>query len=236
MCGFHKGRGVFPYFVNFARASIISTMKILCIDLASHSSQPGEGACVACVSGEKTEAICFIDHRIGDNGIMPVINDVMKEAGWNNKDLTNIACVTGPGGFTSLRMAVTLANVYGDQLNIPLAGVHLCDLYEARNPKSEIRNVVWLHSTRKTQMFARGFGEYASIWEEPTLVSLEDLEQKLPNEVVITGELIPEHREALVSKNVTYAPVLPIAEALPGFLSTLDYHSSPLVPWYGRGW
>ncbi len=219
-------------------------MRILFLDLASHASVPNEGACVACVSDTKTEAIKFIDHRIGDSGIMPAINEAMKEAGWSEKDLTNIACVTGPGGFTSLRMAVTLANVYGDQLRVPVAGIHLSDLYQTRNPKSEIRNFIWLHSTKKTQMFARGFGEYASIWEGPTLVSLEDLEQKLPNpsdrgradEVVITGELIPDHREALASKNPTYPLVLPITEALPGFLSTLDYHSSSLVPWYGRSW
>lgn len=233
-------------------------MRILFLDLASHSTVPNEGACIACVSGKKTEAIRFIDHRIGDDGVIPFIEDVLKEAGWQLSDLTHIACVTGPGGFTSLRMAVTLANVYSDQLNIPVGGLHLSELYGARSsfpppgpppnpppgppghppPEEEgsRKDFMWIHATKKTQLFVRGFGAYEDLWNEPTLVSMEELLEKYPPNAPFAGELLPEQRVALASKHPQELPLLPLSDALPGILSGLDYTEDQLLPWYGRGW
>lgn len=254
-------------------------MKILFLDLASNASSllgtssqtPNQGACIACVSEKKTESIRFIDHRIGDAGIMPVIDEVLKEAGWTDHDLTHVACVTGPGGFTSLRMAVTLANTYSDQLGIAMAGINLSDLYKSRafvppasppNPLSfshhtptrrggtaVLQNIlpskapfllagdrgrIWMHSTKKTQLFVRSFG--STQWPEPTLISVEDLVSQLPEDISIIGEILPEHREAIAAKHPVYPEIAPIAEILPAFLADLPYTTEALTPWYGRGW
>lgn len=206
------------------------SMKILFLDLASNSALENEGACIACVSDQKTEVIRFVDHRIGDSGVMPLLDEVLNEAGWTDQDLTHIACIAGPGGFTSLRLAVTLANTYGDQLQIPMVGINLSDLYRARMHDDGI----WLHSTKKTQLFIRSFG--FDQWSEPTLISVEDLAQQLPEGSSIVGEILPEHREAIAAKNPAYPTIKPIAEVLPNFLSTLRYEQTPLAPWYGRGW
>jgi tRNA threonylcarbamoyl adenosine modification protein YeaZ len=209
------------------------SMKILFLDLASNSQTPNQGACIACVSDKKTESIRFIDHRLGDDSLMPFLDEVMKEAGWTDRDLTHIACVTGPGGFTSLRMAVTLANAYSDQLQIPIAGIHLSDLYKERLAVSHER-LVWLHSTKKTQLFARSF--HGDLWKEPTLVSVVDLVAQLPDGASITGEILPEHREAVSVKHPVYPVPAAIPEILPAFLADLPYTQSALTPWYGRGW
>lgn len=208
-------------------------MRVLFIDLASHSIKPDSGACVACVTDAKTESIRFIDHRIGDNGLMPMLLDVLGDAGWTEKDLTHIACVTGPGGFTSLRMAVTLANIYSDQLKIPLAGVHMSDVYQVR---AGVDDFCWLHSTKKTHLFVRGFGKYAAAFPEATLVPIEEFVQKAGSSLSWAGELIPEHREALASKNMQELSLVPLADALPPFLKRIEYTAKIIVPWYGRGW
>lgn len=217
-------------------------MKILFLDLASNSPSDNEGACIACVTEKSTEAIEFVDHRVSDNGIVPLIESALKKAGWTLKDLTHIACVNGPGGFTSLRMAVALANVYADQLKLPVAAVHLSELWNARSGGSwpvaankshqpPATGIVWLHSTKKTQLFVRG-GQ----WTEPTLVSLEDILVQLPEGAHVTGEVIPEHRAALEAKNVTFVQAEEIADVLPAFLSSLPYKEEQITPWYGRGW
>ncbi len=245
-------------------------MNILFLNLASNSTLPGEGACIACVSDTKTEAIRFTDHRLADDKLMPELEMVMSEAGWDNKDLTHIASITGPGGFTSLRVAVTLANTYSDQLQIPVVGVNLSDLYCARtsptlNPSpdgeglfvlpaprggragegggllaheaaSSKSSFVWLHSTKKTHLFIRGFDDLSSRWPEPTLISLDDLVSQLPENTSIVGEILPEHREAVAAKNPAYPTISPIADVLPAFLSSLPYDHKALAPWYGRGW
>ena len=220
-------------------------MRILFLDLASNSQTLGQGACIACVSDGKTESIRFIDHRIGDDGLMPMIDTVMKEAGWADRDLTHIACVRGPGGFTSLRMAVTLANTYADQLQIPVAGIHLSDLYReglavsgqhtgGANRLSLTAPSVWLHSTKKTQVFARSFG--GGPWPEPTLLSIDELLVQMPEGASVIGEILPEHRQAISSMHPVYPDIRSIPDILPAFLVKLAYSDSSLVPWYGRGW
>lgn len=219
-------------------------MKILFLDLASNSISPNEGACVACVTDKETVAIKFVDHRIGDDGIVPLITSVMDESGWTQKELTHIACVNGPGGFTSLRMAVALANVYADQLRLPVAAVHLSDLWAARISSDKeatsgqrlVANgyplpAIWLHSTKKTQLFIRG-GD----WQEATLISLEDLAMQLPEGAHVTGEILAEHRAAIAVKNPVFIDAQPIAEILPAFLSSHSYTEGSITPWYGRGW
>ena len=99
---------------------------ILFIDLASNHGT------LACVAEDRTVALHSIDHRIGDHELIPVLEALLKKAKWQYTDLTHIACVTGPGGFTSLRSGVTLANTLSDQLQIPLCGIHLSDVYAAR--------------------------------------------------------------------------------------------------------
>jgi tRNA A37 threonylcarbamoyladenosine modification protein TsaB len=244
-------------------------MKILFLDLASNSASDSEGACIACVecealaehetlseaersrrvSASKTQSIVFADHRVPDDQLLPTVERALTQANWTDRDLTHIACVTGPGGFTSLRVAVTLANTFADQLALPVVGVHLSDLYESRVTSHELRenktletrdlcsrNFVWLHSTKKTHLFICGFGEHAFLWPDPVLISVEDLAAQLPEGSSIIGEILPEHREAIAGKHPEYPVIAPIPEILPAFLANLPYTQSALTPWYGRGW
>ena len=74
----------------------------------------------------------FVHARISDADLIPLVEQVLKAAGWEYKDIDAVACIVGPGGFTSLRVAVAFANTLGDQLGIPVAGIHLSELYRAR--------------------------------------------------------------------------------------------------------
>jgi len=208
-------------------------VKTLFLDLASHSQQPGQGACIACVSDNTTEAIRFVDHRMSDDGLIPLVNDIFKEAACTAKDVTNLACIVGPGGFTSLRMAVTLTNTYADLLHIPVVGVHQSDVYRARTSEE---NFVWIHATKKQELFVRGFGSYASLWPEAVLLTLTDLVEAFPEGAGVAGELLPEQRLLLEQKGLKDIELLPLAEALPSFLGAQTYTETVLQPWYGRGW
>lgn len=212
-------------------------MKCLFLDIASHKGL------LACVSENAVVASQEVDHKISDADLIPAVENLLKTASWSYQDLTHVACVTGPGGFTSLRVAVAYANVLADQLNIPLAGIHLSEVYLARNlstlhpitqPPEDVGHRVWgvgmywFHSTKKTELFARG-GE----WKEPTLVSLDQLTQSLPESAQWMGELLPEHQEHI---NREQAKLQNLQDILPDFLSRLSFEKKPLVPWYGRGW
>lgn len=208
-------------------------MRTLFLDLASHSQQPNQGACIACVSNTQTHVIQFVDHRIGDEQLLPLLNNVLKEAGWTEKDLSHIACVTGPGGFTSLRMAVTLANTYADLLHIPVAGVHQSDVYSYR---AAGESFLWIHATKKQELFVRGYGMYETLWPEPVLIALPDLVARFPEGAPVAGELLAEQRALLAQKGMQDMELSPLASVLPSFLQKRTYGEAVLQPWYGRGW
>ncbi len=100
----------------------------------------------------------------------------MREAGWVWKDLTHLACVVGPGGFTSLRVGVSCINALSWSLKIPSAGIHLSDLYAARVPTNSF---LWLHSTKRTELFVRGFGSFSREWPQPTHITLDNFLSQL---------------------------------------------------------
>ncbi len=195
------------------------------------------------VTERKVLAIEHMDQRIGDQELLPRLETLLRVSGCGFQDLTHIACIIGPGGFMSLRVAVALANTLADQLHIPIAGIHLSDMYGGRFrvPGSGFRDCVWLHSTKKQELFVRGFGDVAKVWPEATHVILEDFLNILRRDAPLArllwvGELIPEHREVIEKLGMQECKPLPLEDILPVFLSAQTYKQQILEPWYGRGW
>ena len=179
----------------------------------------------------------FLEGKTGDHQLIPLVEELLRESGVDWTSLDRTACVVGPGGFTSLRIAVAFCNTLGDQLDIPLAGVHLRDVYRARVGSGEVGKwgngemgkwgngeVVWVHSTKKDEVFMEDGSEVIHC-------SLGEAAEKMGDRKWI-GELISEHQERLGEG----ADLHPIVEILPGFLSEQSYEKKPLEPWYGRGW
>ena len=225
-------------------------MRCIFLDIASHSG-------IVALASEKEVAVSReVATRIRDQELVPLVEELLSEAGWDYEDLTNIACVVGPGGFTSLRVAVSFANTLMDQLGIEGVGIHLGDLYFARNSafgseaqarresaclpaRQEIRlpagqagnqDVFWLHTTKMDSLFVKG-GE----WTEPTLVTPEEFKDKVPQGALWIGELLDDQLEVLVSKQLKKAELKSTVGILPNFISRLKFERKPLEPWYGRG-
>ncbi|MBU2213474.1 tRNA (adenosine(37)-N6)-threonylcarbamoyltransferase complex dimerization subunit type 1 TsaB [Patescibacteria group bacterium] len=207
-------------------------MRCIFLDIASHSG------IVAMVREKEVVASREVSTRIRDHELIPLVEGLLEEVEWKYEDLTHVACVVGPGGFTSLRVAVSFANTLIDQLEILGVGIHLSEVYFARDSGSAclparqgIRNqdVFWLHATKRDSLFVKG-GE----WTEPTLVTLEEFKEKVPQEAQWMGELLDEQLEELASKQLVQAELKPVAKVLPQFISQLKFTSKPLEPWYGR--
>ena len=195
-------------------------MNILYIDIASHKAH------IACCSEDAVVSSYTEETRVGDAELIPLIEEQLKAAGWEYGDLTHIACVVGPGGFTSLRVACACANTLADQLGIPAAPVHLSDIFAARIPGE---GVLWMHSTKKDSLFVRSLGE--GPWSEPTFIGLEDCLASLPADVQWCGDLIEEHQIVVGGKEMI---VSESSDWLPEFLAGLSYSKKLLLPWYGR--
>ena len=202
-------------------------MHYLFLDLASHDGL------LACCDDESVIASKSIDHRIGDQELLPLFEDILRETGWIPAELTHVACVVGPGGFMSLRVVVGFANTLIHQLKISGTGIHLSDLLQAR---ASDQDFVWLHSTKKQELCVRGFGSFAALWPEAVHLTTDVFLQQVPQGAVWAGELIPEHRDLFQEKQLTSLILQPLTDVLPSFLGSRSYTQNLLEPWYGRGW
>ncbi len=197
-------------------------MLTIFIDLASSAKF------FALVSNEKTLSILAIDDQKQEEILMETIESMLRGQHKNLSDLTHIACVLGPGGFTSLRIAIAMANALSFTLDIPSTGIHLSDVCAARMHQKDF---LWVHTTRKSHLFVRGFGVHTKISPEESLMKLDDVTALIPKNAPLVGELIPEHCKVL---HLT-TPDRSIEETLPLFLPDLIYQKGQiLMPWYGR--
>ncbi len=55
--------------------------------------------------------------------LLPMIDDVLRKAKIRLTSLTGVAVVSGPGGFTSLRVGISTANALAFGLGIPVVGL-----------------------------------------------------------------------------------------------------------------
>ena len=102
------------------------------------------------------------------------------------------------------------------------------------------KGFLWLHSTKKNELFVRGFGFYASLWPEATHVTVEDFllhaAEIRESQLRWCGELIPEHEALFKEKKLQPVALCPLAEVLPAFLQKQTFTGKLLEPWYGRSW
>ena len=192
----------------------------LFLDTASNSH-----SLALCTEKELLRRVPLQTH--GDTDLVPAIENILREKNFTYKDLTNLVSVIGPGGFTSLRVGVTAINTLAYALDLPSSGVHLSDMWAGRvrgrvgdpsEPEPAPQTpFLWLHSTRRTQIFVKGFGENGTI----TPIGIFELEDAAKLQGAYIGELIPEH-QALLSgcTKILEAELKPIEKFLPEFWCT----------------
>lgn len=193
-------------------------MRTLSVDLPSHEGH------VACVDGDAVRSIRVIG-RTNETELIPLLEEVLKEAEWSKTDIERIACDLGPGGFTSVRNGVAFSNALADGLSVPLGGYHGSAFALARSPAD-----LWLHSTKAEAFFALG-----GPWSEPTLATLAEVLAAIRPGTTVAGDVMEAHRTVLAAAGASFSTKTPIEDVLPAFSGALAYAKEPLVPWYGRG-
>lgn len=199
----------------------------LFLDTASHDGL------LALTDATRVVTARSINAKTRDDEIVPLVAGLLQEVGISGPSLAGIACVVGPGGFTSVRVGVALANAWAWAWKRPLAGIHLSDLYRERCAAAD---VIWLHSTKRSEVFVRGWGMYASLWPQATHRTLDALLAELPEHAAFVGEVLPEQAQRLATRGCSPAPLRDLAHVLPQHVRACAFAAAPLSPWYGRGW
>ena len=93
-------------------------MKILAIDTSS-------SICSVAILEDKTVIIekHNNDEKTHSQKLMPLIDDILKEANLSLDDIDLLACGQGPGSFTGIRIGISTVKAFADVKNIPIIGV-----------------------------------------------------------------------------------------------------------------
>jgi tRNA threonylcarbamoyladenosine biosynthesis protein TsaB len=107
--------------------------------------------------------------RRNSESLMGVLDEMLKDLGWDVRDLQGVAVSIGPGSFTGTRIGVTMAKVLGYSLDIPIGAVVTLDAVAANVPFAELpvcplicarRDIVYNAVYRVDGPCPRKVGEY----------------------------------------------------------------------------
>jgi tRNA threonylcarbamoyladenosine biosynthesis protein TsaB len=159
---------------------------------------------VAVVNEEKILAERFINNkRTHSVNLLPMIKEVIIDAGIKPEEINGIAVSSGPGSFTGLRIGMTTAKTLAQVWNIPVISVSTLDAMSF--PLVGYYGLVCpILNARKNEVYSAIYqGRSAEIirLESPMAVPISELLQRLnawPNEnILFLGDAIDIYQQEL---------------------------------------
>lgn len=118
------------------------------------------------------------------------IEKVLKEAGIEGKEINEILVTVGPGSYTGLRIALTIAKIWGYSLNIPVYTFSSLEVLKNKDKPS-----ICL-------MNARSKRSYVGIYDKDKVILKDEIQT---NEEVL--DLISKHLDYSLCGNLTYLDI-----------------------------
>lgn len=149
-------------------------MNLLAIDCATN-------ACSAALwlngaLGPRRHAVMRRGHG---EALLPMVAEIMAEAGLNFADLRAIATTTGPGAFTGIRIGLSAARGFALAAGLPVIGVTTLEAVAAAQDGENHPLLVALDSKRK-DIYVQLFAPDGATLSEPLSRLPEEIEAILP--------------------------------------------------------
>lgn len=152
-------------------------MKILAIDTT------GQSACAALTENNKLLAEYTINYKMTHSQtIMPMIDEICRNIELDLSTLDYIACSSGPGSFTGLRIGAATAKGIAHGLNIPIVPVPTLDAL-AYNIFDTDKIICPIMDARRSQVYS-AFYE----WKNGKLVRISKYMAESINDVILIAE------------------------------------------------
>ncbi|WP_300558135.1 tRNA (adenosine(37)-N6)-threonylcarbamoyltransferase complex dimerization subunit type 1 TsaB [Companilactobacillus sp.] len=150
--------------------------------------------------------------------LLPDIKDSLQKAGLSIDDIDRIAVAQGPGSYTGVRIAVTVAKTLAFTLDKPLVGISSLRLLAANGDNGKL--VVPVEDARNDNAFAGAYlkksGEVVDVIKDQH-IKMEDLFKLLANYQAdqIQFVNVSEHLADLISENLPKATITLTKDSLP---------------------
>ena len=142
------------------------------------------GCVVAVLNGGAHHARVLETGRDQAAKLMPMVQDVMGEAGVAMADLGLVVTTTGPGSFTGLRIGLSAARALGLALSLPVQGVStFAAMVRSCRPKG--KSLVVLESKR-ADFYVQAFDENYAAQGDPRCLLAADI----PTNIIVCGDAL----------------------------------------------
>jgi tRNA threonylcarbamoyladenosine biosynthesis protein TsaB len=162
-------------------------MKILAIE----TSGPAGNVCLA--EDEDARHACHLgDGMIHGRELVPAIDRIMRQAGWDPEDIELIAVSTGPGSFTGLRVGLAVAKTLALVGRTDLVGVPTLDVL-ARNAPVHAAHVCPVTDARRNEINSCLYRSYENGWQrlwDYRTHTAEYLCEQLPEGTCLLGDAL----------------------------------------------
>jgi tRNA threonylcarbamoyladenosine biosynthesis protein TsaB len=131
--------------------------------------------------------------------ILPIIDQLIRARDWSPADVEHLYVSAGPGSFTGLRIAITLAKTMALATGVKLIAVPTMRVLAANAPP-EAEHLIIVLDAKRDQIFTARFEKIGTDWieREPNrLDSLPAMLARSPRPVHLLGEGIPYHEKFL---------------------------------------
>ena len=143
------------------------------IILALDSTGPD---CSACLTRDDT-VLAYASERIGRGHaerLAPMVADLFEEAGVEPSAVDRLAVCTGPGSFTGLRVALSMAKGFALPRRLPVLGFDALEVEAAViRERYDDHLVIVYRDVKRGQVFAAEYS-YGKPYEPPVAMTLDD--------------------------------------------------------------
>ncbi len=163
--------------------------------LAVDTAMSGCGAAVLYAGGHVARAEDM--PRGQSERLMPMICEVVEEAGLGFDDLGAVVVTLGPGAFTGIRIALSTAKALGLSLGVPVYGLSTLqalafDVVRRGGVDDDFKVLV---DTRRDDVYVQGFDMHARPLSSPTLMPFEGVSSQVREGELLIGDAVSRFRD-----------------------------------------
>lgn len=172
------------------------------------------------------------DNRKASDTLMPSVDSLLSEAHTGLSELDFIACVTGPGSFTGIRIGVSTVRALCYAVGKPALGINYLQMLAYNERADEYGRILCVTDASNGMAYIAQYGVDRSVISDCKCVLLEDAVEtaKSFNGAVCADENIAKYIERAIAPDENCKTLLRAAESLANNVS--DYKL--LLPVYVR--
>lgn len=153
-------------------------MKTLCMDTTNRYLVIGLYEDDRLISGTMKES-----WKRQSETLFPMLIECMEEAGWDSDDIDEVVITDGPGSYTGVRIAMSVAKVFCTQKHLPLYTVSSLQLYAGL-----AANALVLMDARSHRAYV-GIVDQGKLVEPETILDLDEIQRMVKeNDYQVYGD------------------------------------------------